>query len=126
MIEGETVNELLGGFDSTIIPWDPTSEFTIVITDDVTYASAFESELAFVEAFAYDIDTGVFEDRVFPYTIDGGTLNTDAPVRAPSADAPVGAPTGRDAEEPSSSPGRFGGWFTLTLSFLIPSLLQLA
>lgn len=117
VIEDISVDELLGGFSSTIIPWDPTSEFTILIVDDVSYAQSFETDLLFVEAFAYDEDTGVVDDRVFPYTIDGAPTDGDPTDGAPTDGSPAGAPT----EEPSYSLGRFDNWLALMLvSFLVP------
>jgi len=123
LIDGVSVDELLGGFDSTIVAWDPNSEFTIYFTDDVTYAGLFETNLAFVEAFAYDDDTGVFDDRVFAYTVDAGAPTNEPPVGAPTNEPPAEAPTA-DGGEPSFSPGRFGDWLTTTVvSFLVPCVL---
>jgi len=128
-IEGESVDELLGGFSATIVAWDAVTDFSILFLDDETFATeVFETDTAFVDVFAFDADNGVFDSRVFPYNfeVDGNAAPSFSAMPA-TGEAPVEAPT-TDREvptSPSSSVTFFDGRFALLFTlFLIPLVLQ--
>jgi hypothetical protein len=88
---GEEYDELLGGFDQTIIPWGVGTDLTIYRSNDVTTQALYGSDAAFMNMFAYDFDANITDDFYFPYSVNGssnGTGGTPPVVENPIDDPP--------------------------------------
>ena len=65
------VDELLGGFNSVVVPWTLESNFTFFSLSDAANLEAFGSDVAFLQIFAYDEDSNVTDAYIMPYTFGG-------------------------------------------------------
>ena len=70
-INGTVVDELLGGFTSTIIPWNNQDTVSIVSIGEDSILELLGSNAGFMQAFAYDDDLQLEDGRYFPYTVGG-------------------------------------------------------
>ena len=80
-IDGEFFTELLGGFNTTIIPWQADTDVSISPVADSDLYDAFETNVGYIDASAYDTDTDIADFRIFAYEVDlesetGGTETT--------------------------------------------------
>jgi hypothetical protein len=80
----------------------------VFAVDDCAYLEIFESNIAFVEIFAYDYDQDILDDRVFPFKVEADSASeppapTPAPVTAPvSVTDPAPTPDVVPATPPTS------------------------
>jgi hypothetical protein len=91
---GEEYAELLGGFNTTIIPWGVDTDLTIFPIDDVTTQAVYESDAVFMNMFAYDFDANIADNFYFPYSVNGSSTGTGGtpPVVTTPIDDPVPPP----------------------------------
>ena len=80
-LDGEIFTELLGGFDTAVIPWQADTVVSISPVADSIIYDAFETNVGYIDASAYDFDTDIEDFRIFAYEVDlesetGGTATT--------------------------------------------------
>ena len=80
------VDELLGGIGSLVIPWTEESQVSVYYSTDAQNLDAFGSDTAFMEIFAYDEDSGVTDNYIFPYSFEGLPDTSTGENNGPSSD----------------------------------------
>ena len=68
-IEGEFFDELLGGFDSTIIPWQIDIDVSVVPVSDSILYDTFDTNVGYIDAIAEDLDTENIDFQIFAYEV---------------------------------------------------------
>ena len=98
------VDELLGGIGSLVIPWTQESQVAVYYTTDAQSLEAFGSDTAFMEIFAYDEDSGVSDNRIFPYSIEGLPDTSTGEGNGPSSDTGTPSVQGSSSSATTATP----------------------
>jgi hypothetical protein len=101
VVGGERLTELLGGLNSTVVPWTPESNIAVYAFSDSLNLDLFESDTAFLQIYAYDDDLKVSDVSTLAYSFSGNTEGSQNPSH--NSD-PSGTPdTNEDPADDSSA-----------------------
>lgn len=74
-VNGNFVDELLGGFQTSIIPWTDQGAVTVIAVNEDENLEIYGSNVGFMQAFAFDDDLDLEDGRYFSYTVGGSGGN---------------------------------------------------